>query len=126
MSEGNPSGLFGSLKRLGDLALGTVQNRLKLFATELEVEKWRFVQALLLTAAAIAFGTIALAMVTLTVVVLFWENGRVPALCVLSAIFLVATGLVFRSLRQFAHGPPGFTGTLGELEKDRACLQPHD
>lgn len=126
MSEGNSNGLFSSLKRLGDLAVGTIHNRVELFAVELQEEKIRLIQSIALTAAAIALGVTALTLLTITVVVIFWEEGRVPALGVLSALYVIATGLVIRALRKSLMGTPGFRGTLGELKKDRACFQTED
>lgn len=93
---------------------------------ELQEEKCRFVQAILLTAGAIALGVSALALVTITLVVLFWDNGRVPVLCALSGLSIVGAGLVLRSLRKCLASGPGFKGTLGELQKDRTCLLPRD
>ena len=126
MSDANHTSLFGSLKRLGDLAVSTAYNRVELFAVELQEEKCRLIQAILLTAAAIALGVTALTLVTITVVVLFWENGRVPALCVLSGLFVIATLFIIRALNKVLASAPGFRGTLGELEKDRACFLPRD
>jgi uncharacterized membrane protein YqjE len=125
MSETN-NGLFASAKRLADLTLATAHNRVELFAVELQEEKCRLIQSLLLAAAAIALGVTALTLVTITVVVLFWENGRVPALCVLSGLFVVASFFVVRALNKLVARAPGFRSTLAELEKDRACFQPRD
>ena len=125
MSESN-NGLFASAKRLSDLALATAHNRVELFAVELQEEQCRFVQAVLLTASAIALVVSALTLVTITLVVAFWENGRIPALCVLSGLFVVAACLVIRALRKCLASGPGFKSTLGELEKDRACFPPQD
>lgn len=126
MSDSNHTSLFGSLQRLGDLAVTTVHHRVALFAVELQEEKCRLIQAILLTAAAIALGVTALTLVTITVVVLFWESARVPALCVLSGGFVLATIVVVRTLNKQLTSAPGFTGTLTELEKDRACFLPRD
>jgi uncharacterized membrane protein YqjE len=84
------------------------------------------VQAILLTAAGIALSVSALALITMTLVLLFWENGRMAVLCVLSALFIIGAGLVLRSLRKCLASGPGFKNTLSELEKDRACFLPHD
>ena len=126
MSDSNHTSLFGSLKRLGDTALATAHNRVELFAVELQEEKCRLIQAILLAAAAIALGVTALTLTTITLVVLFWENGRVPALCVLSGLFVVATLVIVRALNKLLASAPGFRSTLNELEKDRACFQPRD
>ena len=125
MNEPN-NGLFASAKRLADLTVATAHNRVELFAVELQEEKCRLIQALLLAAGAIALGATALTLVTITVVLLFWENGRVPALCVLSGLFVVASFLVFRALKKLVPSGPGFGSTLAELEKDRTCFLPRD
>jgi uncharacterized membrane protein YqjE len=125
MSETN-NGLFASAKRLADLALATAHNRVELFAVELQEEKCRFIQAVLLTASAMALCVSALALVPITLVVLFWENGRMPVLCVLSALFIIGAGLLLRSLRKCLARGPGFKHTLGELQKDRICFPLRD
>src|SRR5215213_11354604 len=59
MSETN-NGLFASVKRFADLTLATAHNRVELFSVELQEEKCRVVQAILLTAGAIALSVSAL------------------------------------------------------------------
>jgi uncharacterized membrane protein YqjE len=118
------NGLFASVKRMADLALATMHTRIELFAVEVQEEKCRFVQAVLLTAGAIALGVSALALATIALVVLFWDHGRIAILCGLSGLFILGAGLMFRSLRKCLSSGPGFKGTLGELEKDRTCLLP--
>jgi uncharacterized membrane protein YqjE len=126
MSDDKSNGLLGKWKRVGGLTVATVQNRIELFAVECQEEKCRLVQALLLTAAAIATGAVTFMLVTITVLLVFWENGRLPALCVLSALFALATFLLLRGLNKMRMSEPGYRGTLGELKKDCACLLPHD
>jgi uncharacterized membrane protein YqjE len=125
MSETN-HGLLASARKLADLTLATAHNRVELFALELQEEKCRLIQVLLLAAGAIALGATALTLVTITLVVLFWENGRVPALGVLSGLFVLAALLMLRALKRLVANGSGFAGTLGELEKDRACLVKRD
>ena len=122
MGDSDPTSLFGSLKRLGDLALATAHNRLQLFTVELHEEKCRFIQAVLLTAAAIALGAMALTLLTITIIVLCWENARVPALCVLSGLYVAATVAVGWLLKKKLVRAPEFSSTLAELEKDRTCF----
>jgi len=126
MDEATSPGLVALVKRLGDLAVSMVRTRVELFAVELEEEKCRLIQAVLLTAAAIALGVTALTLITITIVIVCWENGRVPALCVLSAIFVFATLIVLRFLKKILAAGPGFSGTVRELEKDRVCFQSRD
>jgi uncharacterized membrane protein YqjE len=117
MKGSNPTSLFGSLKRLGELATAAAHNRLELFSVELQEEKCHFIQVVLLTAAAIALGITALTLVTITIIVLFWENARTPALCVLSGVLVIATCWTVRSLRKSLMSAPGFAGTLGDWKR---------
>ena len=126
MSATDSSGLFRTLRRLADLGVATARNRIELFAVELQAEKCRLVQSLLLAAALIALGTTALTLVTITIVLLFWDHGRLPALMVLSVLFIAATAFLGRAFHKGLHSGPAFSGTLAELEKDRACLRPKD
>lgn len=120
-AEGKP-GVWASLKRILDTLLATVQNRVELFAVELQEEKSRLVEAMLYAAAVAAFGMMTLTLVTFTVVILFWENGRLPALVGLSVLYLVGTVLAWRSLQSRLKARTAFSGTLDELKKDRTCL----
>ena len=124
MSEATETkpGVWASLKRILDTLLATAQNRVELFAVELQEEKCRLAEAILCAAAAAALGMMTLTLVTFTVVILFWENGRIPALVGLSMLYLVGTALAWRALRSRLKARSAFTGTLEELKKDRACL----
>lgn len=117
------SGVWTSLKCILDTLLATAQNRVALLAVELQEEKRRVVEAMLCAAAVAAFGMMTLTLVTFTVVVLFWENGRLPALAILSAVFFVGTVLAWRTLQSQIKGRKTFAATLDELKKDRACLE---
>ncbi len=124
MSEATETkpGVWASLQRILDTLLATAQNRVELFAVELQEEKCRLAEAILCAAAAAALGMMTLTLVTFTVVILFWENGRIPALVGLSMLYLVGTALAWRALRSRLKARSAFTGTLEELKKDRACL----
>ena len=124
MSEGPETkrGIWASLKRIVEAVLATAQNRVELFAVELQEEKCRLVEAILCAAALAAFGMMTLSLVTFTVVLLFWENGRLTALGGLSVLYLVGTALAWRALQSRLKARSAFAGTLDELKKDRACL----
>ena len=116
-------GVWASLKRILDTLLATAQNRVELFAIELQEEKCRLVEAILCAAAVAAFGMMTLTLVTFTVVALFWENGRLAVLIGLSVVYLVVTALAWRALQTRLKTRTAFTGTVGELKKDRSCLE---
>lgn len=117
---------MGSLQRLGDLALGTMHTRLELFSVELEEEKYRFVQTMLLTSAVITLTGTALILLTITVVVLFWESARTAVLCGLTLLYVIIAGLACWKLFRHLSEGAAFRGTLAELAKDRACFQAKD
>lgn len=116
------SGVWASLKRIVDALLATAQTRIELFAVELHEEKCRLVEAMLCAAAVAALGMMTLSLVTFTVVVVFWENGRLPALIGLSLLYLACTLLAWRALQARLKGRSAFAGTLEEIRKDRSCL----
>ena len=125
MNEGSESkpGVWASLKRILDTLLATAQNRIELFAVELQEEKCRLVEAILCAAAVMAFGMMTLTLVTFTIVVFFWENGRLPALAILSLLYLTGTVLAWRSLQSRIKARSAFAGTIEEIKKDRSCLE---
>lgn len=124
MSDANESanGIWMTTKRILDTALATLQNRLELFAVELEEEKVRLVEILVLAAAAAIFGLMALALVTLTIVVLFWDNGRMFALGGLCLLYVGAGAWTWRALQARLKARSAFADTISELRKDRECL----
>lgn len=120
-SESKP-GVWASLKRILDTLVATAQNRVELFAVELQEEKCRLVEAILFAAAVAAFGMMTLSLMTFTIVILFWENGRLPALAGLCVLYLIGTALAWRALQSRLKSRSAFADTLGELKKDRSCL----
>jgi uncharacterized membrane protein YqjE len=117
------SGVWVSLKRILDTLLATAQNRVELFAAELQEEKCRLVEAILCAAAVAAFGMMTLTMVTFTIIFLFWENGRLHALAALSVLYLTATIMAWRALHLRLKARSPFAASVDELKKDRSCLE---
>ena len=103
------------------LALHT---RLELFVTELEEERERLKQTLLLTLLlffSLSFGFILL---NIFVVALFWDKGWLIAIGGLAALYLGVGVVAALMLRQKILTRPGlFPATLAELEKDRERLK---
>jgi len=125
MSESNEStgGILEKLRSIVDGGLALAENRLEIFGVELHEEKCRLVEMFIWASALIAFGMMALTLLTFVVVVLFWDNARVPALGILSGLYLLAALLAWRGLHSRLNNSTSFSGTLGELRKDRECLR---
>lgn len=117
-----PPGLFGSVKRLLETGLALAQNRVELFAVELQEEKYRLVEVLLCTVAVAAFGMMALTLATLAVLVFFWEKALLAALAALSLLYLLATLAAWKALQSCLKKQTAFSETLGEIRKDREWL----
>ena len=119
--------LADSLHGFVDAGLQTAQTRLELLAVELQEEKLRLTGLALNTVLAgllLGFGLVFL-MVFLTV--LFWEEHRLLALGVSTAVCL-GGGLLAASnaARAFRSGTKLFSASLAEFARDRAALKKPD
>ncbi len=122
-SQPSPGGLFQNLKRLADGGLALAQSRLELFGVELQMEKVRLVELLILAAMVAALGLMTLTMITFTLVFLFWESARMQVLIIVSLAYLGGTLFAWRALKRRLAARSAFDGTISELKKDRACLE---
>ena len=124
MSASPPSGggLFDSVKQMGDTLLSAASNRLELFTVELQEEKCRVIELLILAAAAVICGLMSLLMVTATVIYLLPARYRWIALVALCIVYLIGTAIAWFGLKKRMNGPKPFSGTLEELKRDRECL----
>jgi len=118
-----PGGIFASVRRILDGGLAVVQNRLELFAVELGQEKCRLVEAIIWVGAVVACGIMTLTLLTLAVIIMFWQEERVAALLILSGLYLVGTVVAWCKLRAKLAEPSAFSGTVREIKKDRECLR---
>ena len=125
MNDPQPAsgGLFQNLQRLADNGLALAQSRLELLSVELQMEKVRLVEVLILAAMVVALGLMTLTMITFTLVFLFWESARMQVLVVVSLAYLGGTLFAWRGLKGRLAARSAFHGTLGEIKKDRACLE---
>jgi uncharacterized membrane protein YqjE len=120
-----PGGESGWLESTADLVrtLATIaRNRIELLLVEMQEERTRLIDVLLLSAAATACGLMALIMVSFTLVVVFWDEHRVAVLASLSVIYLVSAALGFRQLNIRLKTWQAFPDTLAEFKKDCAWL----
>ena len=127
MSSAPRPRLAESLHGIVDAGLQTAQTRLELLAVELQEEKLRLTGLALNTVVAgllLGFGLVFL-MVFLTV--LFWEEHRLLALGISTAICLIG-GLLAASkaAHAFRSGTKLFSASLAELTRDRAALREPD
>ena len=121
------SGLMGSVKRLTSTLTTLVSTRLELLANELQEERLRLTQMLLFTLAALFCFGMFLLLLTIFIVVLFWDDHRLAVLGALSIIFFASGSLAVILLRGKAQEKSRlFTASLAELTKDREQLGTHE
>ena len=124
MSVHATDGIVQSGRRMLAILVGMVRTRLNLLAIELMEEKSRIWLMLVLTALALIFALMALLMLSLLVVVAFWDDNRLLAIGGMLAFYIVATAGALLFLRHKAKmGSSLFAGTLGELAKDSDALE---
>ena len=117
------SGLFGSVKRLAATLTSIVSTRLELLANELQEERLRLTQLVLIALLALFCFGMGMLLLTVFIVVLFWDDHRLAVLGTLSAIFFVSGAFAALLLRGKAQKKSGlFSASLAELAKDREQL----
>lgn len=124
LSSGGPG---DSLRRILDSSLAILESRFELFATELQEEKLRLLEALLWALVGIVLGMLTLVMATATVVFLFWETSPLTALALGTLTYAAGTAWAFFALNnRLKAAPRPFADTIAEFDKDREWLQRKD
>lgn len=124
-TPGEPrSGLIASVRGLAATTVALASNRLSLLGVELAEEQARLLSLLLYGMAAVLSLGAGLIFFAVLITVLLWDNNRLLALGVFSALFIGAgtvCGLVARTLAQ--RQSRLFEASLAELSKDHSALQ---
>ena len=112
-------GLLTSLKNLTVTLIAIIHTRLELLSTDLEEGRERFISLLAIAFVSLfslCFGAVLL---TILIVVVFWDTHRLLVLGSLTGLFLIAGtvlgGIVVRRLKSM---PRMFEASLAELIKD--------
>jgi len=117
------SGLMGSVKRLLSTLTSVVSTRLELLANELQEERLYLTQMLVFTLFALFCLGMGLLLLTVFIVVLFWDDHRLAVLGVLCALFFTLGTVMALLLRSKAQAKSKlFSASLAELAKDREQL----
>jgi len=120
------SGLMGSVKRLLSTLTSIASTRLELLANELQEERLHLTQMLLFALFALFCFGVGIVLLTIFIVVLFWDDHRLAALGALSILFLALGMLMAMLLRNKAQAKSRlFSASLAELGKDRDQLDSH-
>lgn len=113
-------GFFEALRNvLSDFA-ALLQTRLELATTEFEEETERLKQTVLLGAISLFFLAVGVILLTLFIVVYFWDTHRLLALGGVTALYLLVGALVGLTAKKKLSAMPKFlSATMSEFAKDR-------
>ena len=126
MPEASP-GLMGSVRRLAATLVAIVSTRLELLANELQEERMRLTQMLLFLLFALFCLGMGVLLLTVFIVVLFWDDHRLAVLGGLCILFFALGTLMTMLLRNKAQSKSKlFSVSLSELAKDRDELEPRE
>ncbi len=118
------SGVFDFLKAFGANVVAIVHSRLALLSAEAAEEKQRVVQLLVWTVAGIFSGMMAVILLNVTIVYLFWEEARLAVLVGLTVFYTLALAVIAIGLRrQLKSGRLPFANTMEEFRKDYECFR---
>lgn len=127
MGNASPGGLLSALRGLLATLTEIVQVRLDLWGTELEIEKRRLFDALVLLALALVLLTLGLVALCALAILLLWDSYRLGVLVVAAVLFLGLGGSALLLARRSVRNRQGlFAASLAELQQDRASLQAGD
>lgn len=120
-------GLFASLRNLATTLVELAQTRLELLSAELAEERLRLLQILLGSFVALFFSALGVVMLTLFVVILFWDTHRALVAMLFAVLYLGIGGVLCLVVRNKIHQKSGlFPASIAELAKDRQQLTPTD
>ena len=117
-------GLLDSLRGLARTFVAVLQTRLEIFASEIDEQRALLARIAVLAAIAAFCLGLAVILLVLLIVVLFWDTYRLPAIGILAGVFAaagIAACLMLWSA--LARRPKLLSATLAELRKDRTKLE---
>jgi uncharacterized membrane protein YqjE len=118
-------GFTDSVARLVATFIAVLQTRAELATVEIEEEALRYFVYLMMALAAMFFAGVAILLVILLVVALYWDEHRIGVLLTLIALFAIASAAVGVKLRDRYRRKPSLLGhTLVELSRDVEALKP--
>jgi uncharacterized membrane protein YqjE len=122
-----PGSLGSRLRSYAAGAIGILQTRLELLATEVQEEKLRLGTLLAYAAAAFFFLGFGAVLLALFLTVLLWDSHRLLALGIFTALFL-AIGIIAAlvAARVGRQGSRLFSASIAELAQDREMIRPDD
>jgi uncharacterized membrane protein YqjE len=124
LGEQGGSGLFGSLRRALANLIELAHTRLQLLSVEMEARLLNSRLVMLWSVVALFSASLAMLMLTLTILIIFWDTHRLLAAGIITAFFAlvaIAAALVVR--HRVRTRPRLLAASISELKRDAAALR---
>ena len=108
---------------MGGIIAAILQNRADLLAVELQEEKYRLVEVLILVGIALALGMMALFVFTGVIIFAVPEAYRLWVACGLGVFYLLGIFALWSRIKKLLQNQP-FPETIDQIKKDWECLTP--
>ena len=120
----DPPRLIDGVRGAAGAGVSLLSNRLELFGVELAEERVRLLALLRYGAIALLAISAGIVFTAVFLTVLFWDEHRLLALGIFSAVFLGGGIIALRTSIGYARrDTPLFAASLAELRKDSAALK---
>ena len=120
MSQEN---LLSSIKNLAATGASIAQTRLELLLVDAQIARAKFIRLMVMIACALFFLFVGLVMLSLLIVIYYWDSNRMLALSLLTLGFLtVGFVLVVFVKQSLTTMPKLFEASIAEFAKDREEL----
>jgi uncharacterized membrane protein YqjE len=110
-------------KRFARRLLIVAENRLELLLVEVQEERERLLRAILLALGVAVFGFLAVATLTVALVVLFWSLSHLVVLLTLTTLYGAASFFLYHRFVHLQRQWKTLPATFDQLRKDRACIE---
>jgi uncharacterized membrane protein YqjE len=116
--------IIESITRMGATFVAILHTRAELMAIEVEEEAVRYFTYLLMALAAMFCTVIAVLLVILLIVAVYWDTHRIGVLLTLIGLFVLAAIILGLRIRaSYRHKPRLLAHSLNELSKDISALK---
>ena len=121
--QASGEGLLDSLKTLTATVMAIAYNRLHLLSADIEIARERIFSLFITVIVALFFLCFGVLLLSLFIVVIFWDTHRLLALGTVTGLFIgVGSILLIRAMSAIKKMPATFEASLAELAKDHEQL----
>lgn len=123
MTQASGEGILDSIKTLTSTLVAIAYNRLHLLSADIQVARERLISVVITMMVSLFFLCFGVLLLSIFVVVIFWDTHRIIALGTVTGLFLgVGALLMIRTISAVKKMPATFEASLAELAKDHTQL----